>query len=66
MRKSTRRLQEDALIALQAAARRAIAENTRAGLPVYVWKDGKVVDLNARKRKPAVKRSKNTVRTKKK
>jgi len=66
MPKSIRRLQEGALIALQEAAKEAIAENTRAGLPVYIWKDGKVVDLNERKRKPAVKRAKTTERAKKK
>lgn len=53
-------------MALQEAAREAIAENTRAGLPVYVWQDGKVVDLNARKRKPSLKRAKTVGRAKKK
>jgi len=66
MPKSIRKLQEEALIALRTVAREAVAENTRAGLPVYVWKDGKVVDLNARKRQPGLKRPSKAARSKKK
>lgn len=66
MPKSIRKLQEQALIALKSAVKKAIAERTREGLPVYVWKDGKVVDLNARKRRPRSKRTKSVARAKKK
>lgn len=43
-------LEERAFLALRVAVRKAIRERLRAGLPVYVWKDGKVVDLAATKR----------------
>jgi hypothetical protein len=38
-------LQDDALIdqAMQKAARRAIREHQREGLPLAMWRDGKVV-----------------------
>ena len=39
--------EEAATLALKSAVKKAIAERTAARLPVYVWKDGKVVDLNA-------------------
>ncbi len=44
-------LEERALLALRVAVKKAIAERLREGLPVYVWKDGRVVDLSATKRK---------------
>ena len=42
-------LEQRALLALKAAVKKAIAERTREGLPVYVWSDGNVVDLSANK-----------------
>jgi hypothetical protein len=42
-------LDERALLALKAAVKKAIAERIREGLPVYVWANGKVVDLSAKK-----------------
>jgi hypothetical protein len=50
-------MEERALLALKDAVKEAIAERTREGLPVYVWKDGKVVDLNAHKSRISPKRS---------
>lgn len=38
-------LEERALRALREAVRDAIAEQRRLGLPVYAWKNGKVVEL---------------------
>jgi hypothetical protein len=43
---------------LREAVKEAIAERTREGLPVYVWEYGKVVDLNAPKRRTSLKRTK--------
>jgi hypothetical protein len=65
MPKSVRQLQEGAFTALKSAVKKAIAERTRLGLPVYVWKDGKVVDLNAPKRRTSAKRAKSTAAGKK-
>jgi hypothetical protein len=42
-------LEERALLALRAAVKKAYAEHARQGLPVYVWSDGRVVRLPARK-----------------
>lgn len=42
MPKSIRKLQEQALIALKSAVKKAIAERTREGLPVYVWKTARL------------------------
>jgi hypothetical protein len=42
-------LAERGLLALRAAVKQAIAERRREGLPVYVWRDGKVVDISAKK-----------------
>jgi len=57
-------LEERALLALRAAVKEAIAERLREGLPVYVWSDGRVVDLSARKmrahsRPPSNRRTRN-------
>ena len=41
-------LERRALLALRAAVRKAIAERTREGLPVYIWSGGKVVDISAK------------------
>ncbi|MGH8247226.1 MAG: hypothetical protein ACREUU_12450 [Gammaproteobacteria bacterium] len=40
--------EQRALLALKAAVKEAIAERVREGLPVYVWRDGKVVALSAK------------------
>jgi hypothetical protein len=42
-------LEERAILALRAAVRKAIAERKRAGLPVYIWSKGKVVELGSRR-----------------
>ncbi len=42
-------LERRALLALKAAVKKAIAERTREGLPVYVWSGGKVVELSTQK-----------------
>jgi hypothetical protein len=44
-------LQDRALLALRSAVKKAIAERTRQGLPVYIWSGGKVVDLTANRRR---------------
>jgi hypothetical protein len=33
------------LIALKVAVKKAIEEHAREGLPIYVWRDGKVVEI---------------------
>ncbi len=48
MRKETLKISrrgKDALTAMRRAVRRAIAENHALGIPVYIWRDGKVVTL---------------------
>lgn len=51
---------------MRSAVKKAIAERMREGLPVYVWEDGKVVDLTARKNgRKARAKSKAAVRRKK-
>lgn len=40
-------LAERAEMALKAAVEKAIRERARLGLPVFVWRDGKVVELGA-------------------
>ena len=42
-------LEKRALLALKAAVKKAIAQRTREGLPVYVWSGGTVVDLSGHK-----------------
>ncbi|HMD86355.1 MAG TPA: hypothetical protein VKO18_16830 [Terriglobia bacterium] len=42
-------LEKRALLALRAAVKKAIAERIREGLPVYIWSDGRVVDISARR-----------------
>jgi hypothetical protein len=39
------REEEDTLRALRRAARRALELGLQTGTPVYVWKNGKIVDL---------------------
>lgn len=36
---------ERGLLALKRAVKRAIAEHARDGLPIYVWENGKVVEI---------------------
>jgi hypothetical protein len=38
--------EEQALMAMQAAVRKALEEHARAGRPVYIWEDGRVVELS--------------------
>jgi len=48
MRKKTPKISrrgKQALNAMRMAVRRAIAENHALGIPVYVWRDGKVVTV---------------------
>ena len=40
----------DTLRALRRAAKRALELGLQTGTPVYVWKDGKIVDLTKEKR----------------
>jgi len=40
-------LLERATIALKAAVENAIEEHARAGLPMYIWRDGQVVAVPA-------------------
>jgi hypothetical protein len=40
-------LEQRALLALRAAARKAIAEDHKLGLPVYIWRNGRAEELPA-------------------
>lgn len=40
-------LEVRAEMALKAAVQKVIDEHARAGLPIYVWRDGRVVELSA-------------------
>ena len=40
-------LSERGLLALKAAVERVIEEHAREGLPLYVWRDGKVLAVPA-------------------
>ncbi len=42
-------LEERAEMALRVAVENAIAERARAGLPIYVWRDGTVVEISPEK-----------------
>jgi len=48
---------EDTLCALRRAAKRALELGLQTGTPVYVWKDGRIVDLTKEQR--PVKKSKS-------
>jgi hypothetical protein len=48
---------KDTLRALRRAAKRALELGLQTGTPVYVWKDGKIVDLT--KEQPHSKKSKS-------
>jgi hypothetical protein len=39
-------LHERALVALRVAVERAVADHAHAGVPMYVWRDGEVVELS--------------------
>ncbi len=39
-------LQERALMALEAAVEKVWEEHAREGLPIYIWRDGKVVEVS--------------------
>jgi hypothetical protein len=39
-------LEERAFMALKAAVEEVIVEHARQGLPIYIWRDGKVVELS--------------------
>ena len=47
---------EDTLRALRRAAKRALELGLQTGTPVYVWKDGRIVDLTKEQR-PSKKRN---------
>lgn len=38
-------LEQRAEMALRAAVERVIVEHARQGLPIYIWRDGKVVEV---------------------
>jgi hypothetical protein len=57
--KQLSREEEDTLRALRRAAKRALELGLQTGTPVYVWKDGRIVDLTKEQR-PS-KRSKSKV-----
>lgn len=38
-------MSERGLMTLKVAVKKAIAEHAREGLPIYVWRDGKVVEI---------------------
>ena len=38
-------ISERGLIALKTAVKKAIQEHARQGLPIYIWRDGKVVEI---------------------
>ena len=39
-------LEQRAEMALKAAVQKVIVEHARQGLPIYIWRDGKVVELS--------------------
>lgn len=46
-------LEERALMAMKAAVEKAIEEHAREGLPLYIWRDGKVVAVPAEELRPS-------------
>jgi len=38
-------MSERGLMALKTAVKKAIEEHAREGVPIYVWRDGKVVEI---------------------
>jgi len=63
---NARKLHQLALRALKEAVSEAIKSRTSEGLPVYVWKDDKVVDLNAVEKKSSRRRTTATAALRKK
>jgi hypothetical protein len=53
---------EDTLRALRRAAKRALELGLQTGTPVYVWKDGRIVDLTKEQRPSKKSKSKRTSR----
>ena len=53
---------EDTLRALRRAAKRALELGLEMGTPVYVWKDGRIVDLTKEQRPAKKSKSKRTSR----
>jgi len=53
---------EDTLRALRRAAKRALELGLQMGTPVYVWKDGKIVDLTQEQRPSKKSKSKRSSR----
>ena len=45
-------LAERAEMALKAAVDRVIQERARQGLPIFVWRDGKVVEMSPEELRP--------------
>jgi hypothetical protein len=39
-------LEQRAEMALKAAVEKVIIEHSRQGLPIYIWRDGKVVEMS--------------------
>lgn len=53
---------EDTLRALRRAAKRALELGLQMGTPVYVWKDGKMVDLTKEQKPTKKSKSKRSTR----
>jgi hypothetical protein len=53
---------KDTLRALRRAAKRALELGLQTGTPVYVWKDGKIVDLTKEKRPSKRSKSKRSLK----
>jgi len=53
---------KDTLRALRRAAKRALELGLQTGTPVYVWKDGRIVDLTKEQRPAKKSKSKRTSR----
>jgi len=59
---SVSREAKDTLRALRRAAKRALELGLQTGTPVYVWKDGRIVDLTKEQRPAKKSKSKRTAR----
>jgi hypothetical protein len=53
---------KDTLRALRRAAKRALELGLKMGTPVYVWRDGRIVDLTKEQRPAKKSKSKRTSR----
>jgi hypothetical protein len=53
-------LEKRAEIAFKIAVAKAIEEHSRLGLPVYIWRDGRVVELPPNEVRPPRKRARKT------